>query len=369
MKHTNTGVTAVVPFFNEEETLGACLESIAGQSRKYTTAVLVDDGSTDRSNQIAERFSRKYGWKLVIHSHSGVGPSRDIGTLHVQSEYLTYLDADDILLPGALTDAACVAAEFGSDQVLCTQHYVRWDGLTSVLDRLRWIEHSGVIGNVRGCEDSCIGHLLATSRLISTRFLEDAGVHFRQADHGEDLRFAVESWIASRIVSTNPRPFYVRRPKSRGTPSITESRGTVRAVANRLESVVSVEKMCNNIALDQTREFNRHTGLGHALQNIGMVKDLSEKTVSLGYLKQAIHQMSLTEGQESRYLGVTIAVLESLDPAAITYSRCRYWLFKNRIERGVTLQVTSLPVSSAIRSNRHRFHLSPETTIVSGRWK
>jgi poly-beta-1,6-N-acetyl-D-glucosamine synthase len=67
-------VAVVVPFLDEEGTLGVMLDSLAGQTRVPDKLLLVDDGSTDGSVEIASRFASEHGWAALAHR-----PPRDIG--------------------------------------------------------------------------------------------------------------------------------------------------------------------------------------------------------------------------------------------------------------------------------------------------
>lgn len=83
-------VSVIVPCFNEERLLGRCLESLQRQTWPDIEIVVVDDGSTDRSPEVAARS----GVQLLHSDHAGPGVARNRGAEVSQGEILVFADAD-----------------------------------------------------------------------------------------------------------------------------------------------------------------------------------------------------------------------------------------------------------------------------------
>ena len=91
----NQTVSVIIPVYNTEKYLAEAIESILTQSLKPTEIILVDDGSTDKSVEVATRFGDKV--KLLEQGkNTGCGAARNRGIPEAQSEYLAFLDADDL---------------------------------------------------------------------------------------------------------------------------------------------------------------------------------------------------------------------------------------------------------------------------------
>ncbi|MFG2249992.1 CDP-glycerol glycerophosphotransferase family protein [Spirillospora sp. NPDC048823] len=91
-------LSIVVPFYNVEDYLGACLESIAQQTLSDLEVVMVDDGSADTSATIAKEFADRDGrFRLVRQRNQGLGPARNTGVRHARGRYLAFMDSDDIV--------------------------------------------------------------------------------------------------------------------------------------------------------------------------------------------------------------------------------------------------------------------------------
>lgn len=85
-------ISVIVPFFNSEQWLGRCCESLD----KRLEVILVDDHSTDSGREIAE----SYGFKVIKNERTkGVSGARNTGLDHATGDWITFLDADDEMLP------------------------------------------------------------------------------------------------------------------------------------------------------------------------------------------------------------------------------------------------------------------------------
>lgn len=92
-------VSIVVPVFNAEATIGACLESVVVQSFQDWDCVVVDDGSNDRGPEIAGGFAaRDPRIRVVRQPNTGLPGARNTGIVHAKGAWVRFLDADDWLL-------------------------------------------------------------------------------------------------------------------------------------------------------------------------------------------------------------------------------------------------------------------------------
>ena len=91
-------VSIIIPIYNAEKYLKYCLESIEKQTIKEIEVILINDGSTDRSKEICERFcKRDERFKLINKVNTGVSDSRNLGIKVAKSKYIMFVDADDWL--------------------------------------------------------------------------------------------------------------------------------------------------------------------------------------------------------------------------------------------------------------------------------
>lgn len=96
-------LSIIVPIYNAEEYLSRCLDSILNQDMTSCEVILVDDGSTDSSALICDRYSETDPRFRSIHkSNGGVSSARNAGLNLAKGEYVMFVDSDDALAPGAL---------------------------------------------------------------------------------------------------------------------------------------------------------------------------------------------------------------------------------------------------------------------------
>lgn len=103
MSGTQPLVSIVIPVYNAERYLPRAVESVMAQSVHDWELILVDDGSTDDSGAVCDRYAAQDRRLRVIHTPNG-GPSaaRNAGTAQARGEWLLFVDSDDWIVPDAL---------------------------------------------------------------------------------------------------------------------------------------------------------------------------------------------------------------------------------------------------------------------------
>ena len=88
----------IIPIYNAEKSLTKCIESIIHQKNKDFELILIDDGSTDTSGKICDKYALSDKRIKVIHSpNKGVSSARNIGINNARGIWLTFIDADDFI--------------------------------------------------------------------------------------------------------------------------------------------------------------------------------------------------------------------------------------------------------------------------------
>jgi glycosyltransferase involved in cell wall biosynthesis len=97
----NPLVSIIIPLYNSESFIADTIYSAINQTYKHTEIIIVNDGSTDASLEIATRFT-KYGVVVYSQKNRGASAARNFGILKSKGELIQFLDADDLLDPGKL---------------------------------------------------------------------------------------------------------------------------------------------------------------------------------------------------------------------------------------------------------------------------
>ncbi|MDL4776055.1 bifunctional glycosyltransferase/CDP-glycerol:glycerophosphate glycerophosphotransferase [Actinomadura xylanilytica] len=109
-------LSVVVPFYNVEGYLEACLDSLQQQTLRDIEIIMVDDGSPDASAAIAKEFAdRDDRFHLVEQENQGLGPARNTGAIRATGTYLAFVDSDDVLPRYAYELMVGTLEETGSD--------------------------------------------------------------------------------------------------------------------------------------------------------------------------------------------------------------------------------------------------------------
>ena len=93
-------ISIIVPIYNAEAYLKACIESLLRQTEKELQIILIDDRSTDGSYAVAQSFANQDPRILLLQQpHAGQSAARNLGLSHAQGEFIAFVDADDALEP------------------------------------------------------------------------------------------------------------------------------------------------------------------------------------------------------------------------------------------------------------------------------
>lgn len=106
-------ISVIVPAYNASEFMAECIESILCQTIKDWELILIDDGSTDNTSEIAEQYSSLNPSKIRVArtANIGVSAARNLGIEMASGRYIAFSDADDTYLPDALARLAAILEE------------------------------------------------------------------------------------------------------------------------------------------------------------------------------------------------------------------------------------------------------------------
>ena len=123
----NPAVSVVIPLYNTEKYIGACLDSILNQTFTDFEVIVVDDCSTDNSCAVINSYAKKFDGRLnLLHmeKNSGSAPApRNKGLENSSGEYIFFMDADDMITKTALEEMYTLAKANTADVVYCEKNY------------------------------------------------------------------------------------------------------------------------------------------------------------------------------------------------------------------------------------------------------
>ena len=96
MSNASIKVSIVVPVYNVERYLEKCLNSLVNQAHKNIEILLVDDGSTDLSGTICDKYASAHSNIIVWHkNNAGQSAARNYAVQHATGDYIAFVDSDD----------------------------------------------------------------------------------------------------------------------------------------------------------------------------------------------------------------------------------------------------------------------------------
>lgn len=111
-------ISVIVPVYNVAAYLPQCMDSILSQSYEALEVILIDDGSTDGSGALCDAYEKKDPRVRVIHQkNGGAASAKNAGLRIATGEYLTFVDSDDFLEPGAYLFMVSTLESYGADVV------------------------------------------------------------------------------------------------------------------------------------------------------------------------------------------------------------------------------------------------------------
>ena len=223
----------IVPFYNVEEYLAECLDSVLRQSYGDFEVVLVDDGSPDGSRAIAEKYvAQDPRVRLVTRENGGLGAARNTGIREARGRYLTFVDSDDILPTSALRVLVASAHATGSDIVVGSVE--RFDSVKSWAPA--WADEVHVIGRTGITIHEflpLLRNLYTWNKLFRRDFWEAQDLWFREGVAYEDQPIVTQLFARAAAIDVLPDIVYRYRLRD-DKSSISQQTASLKDLRDRI---------------------------------------------------------------------------------------------------------------------------------------
>jgi len=174
-------VSVIVPFYNVENYIEKCLNTLVHQTLEDIEIILVNDGSQDRSMVVVKKFLEQYPDKITYleKENGGLSDARNYALPYAKGEYIAFLDSDDYVEKTMYKDMYELAKKEDSDMVECNFYWeypdkkkedvgVAYNGKKEMLEKVR---------------------VVAWNKLIKKEVLEKSKVTFPKGYRYEDVEF------------------------------------------------------------------------------------------------------------------------------------------------------------------------------------
>jgi CDP-glycerol glycerophosphotransferase len=220
-------LSVVVPIYNVDRYLDECLASIAAQEVTDFEVIMVDDGSTDRSAEIAAAWAdRDDHFRLVQQDNHGLGHARNTGTRHVNGQYLAFLDSDDVVPADSYRRMIEALDESGSDFATGNVHRYDSSGRSWQAPLYKGMAKTFEPATHVTRRPELLRDHLAHNKVFRTSFWRESGSEFPVGVLYEDVPTTIPAHVRAKAVDIVPVVAVLWRIRDQGDSSITQNRNS-----------------------------------------------------------------------------------------------------------------------------------------------
>lgn len=240
-----TKVSIIIPVYNTEKYIAACLDSVLGQTLKEIEVILINDGSTDSSLKIMEEYRERYPDKIQLFSkeNGGQGAARNMAIPLCTGDYIGFVDSDDYIECDMYEKMYQKAIETNADYVECDYVNVRVneDG-----EEERIADYGSRVREYTDKKDMFIDPMLAPwNKIYRRELLQKSDVRFPEGLIYEDTAFCLKAISFINTFSFVPEKFVVHFFRGSSTMNVNKSK-RVGNIFDVLQDVIDYYKQ-NNI--------------------------------------------------------------------------------------------------------------------------
>lgn len=267
-------VSVVVPVYNAQKTLAKCIESLIDQTLKELEIILINDGSTDGSQQIIDQYALKFPSRIkkVTQENGGQGKARNEGLKLCKGSYIGFLDADDYMEPTMYEKMYAAAVTQDAEMTMCDYYDID----ESVCKTVR-------VKDVKNLRELLVDPRVAPwNKLYLAETIKSSGVIFREGLIYEDTAFYANliPYIRSYAIIHEPLVYHINWSGS------TTGRAEVRRYIQMFDIMDGIVQYYQkhsffNEYFDELEYFYSKMLLGSSFQRIASLDDVKERNYFL----------------------------------------------------------------------------------------
>ncbi len=302
-------VTIIIPAYNVELWIEQCIKSILDQSYKKLEIIIIDDGSTDTTKAIIQRFADSDSRiHAVGQQNQGLSAVRNRGISISQGEILLFVDSDDWIHKDTVADAVKLFEKNKIDVVIyqCAKYYNSshlWGGGTDEYYWCSFSKSNSITYKMQDLPQTLVLYPLAQLKVISKAFIISNGLFFIEGLKYEDNPFHVAVFRSNPSISLLKNKYYAWR---QGLP------GQITAKPHASDCLKVIDEMLREA---ETLNFEAHQYLIIAITRLvsSVAKNILDNedrkcflNKCVSKLRNAIDDEALDEATHSKLIEGTI---------------------------------------------------------------
>lgn len=204
-------ISIIIPVYNVEHYLKRCVDSVLHQENVSFEIILVDDGSTDSSGKICDKYAKEHTKVRCIHTpNAGPSTAKNIGYDVSSGDYVAFIDSDDEVKPNMFSEMLQSAYLHNADIVCCNYIQIDEEGNYS------HTEHTGQ--NFVLTQDEALKAILIKDKIYSQcwtkiykrKTMQENGVRNTEGlKTEEDFIYNIQAFACSKTICIVDKPLYI----------------------------------------------------------------------------------------------------------------------------------------------------------------
>lgn len=312
-------ISVVIPVYNASSYLHSCIESVLRQSFQDYEIILVNDGSTDDSLNICKKYAERYNNIILINEkNAGVSVARNRGIDIAKGDWITFVDADDMLLPDALNILWEREQATGADIVLANAIKLKDGKQTAPFLSLHNETFPYALYGIR--HFALWGYLIKRETIMTNKLKFIEGLAY-----SEDRIFIYKLSGCCKTIAYSSKPVYVYRLNS---TSACSSKNALRKAEHHFMAASHLKAL--SFEYYHSNDFKAYSLLkheSHHVVNLGIYQFVS--------LQPTWNEYKIMIKTFQKYLGTSlhsmVVMLYDLMKNYLTYKRRKIITFKKNI--------------------------------------
>lgn len=245
-------ISVIVPIYNTEEYLERCLDSLINQTIDDYEIILIDDGSTDNSRAIAERYEKEYDNVILLsQKNKGQSAARNYGLKHARGEYIYFCDSDDFTDINLLQKGYENSKKYSTDIFFFNFKEIKSSESCKekVYDSSLYVNTEDILSGRELLQEGVLSDTFLNvvwSQIYRKKFLEDNNFYFIEGVIYEDVDFVFKTMMHAKRIKYCPEVLYtyIRREGSTTTKKVDNKN-----VSSMEQVLISIYKWIDKLKL------------------------------------------------------------------------------------------------------------------------
>lgn len=295
---TSPLVSIIIPVYNVEAYLEECLDSVVNQTYKNIEVIAVNDGSTDSSPEILNRYKEKYGnIKVINQRNSGPSGARNRGIAEATGKYIYFLDSDDYILPETVENIIGKMEKYELDLVRFGAQPFYEDKSVKIVrnhyDYSKVFQEEKIYNKYEFLRASIKGFAASPwSYIVKAEVLEKHNLQFKPGLLHEDELFTLKLFLYINRAMYDPNLYYMRRYRSGSIMTSIKGKKDFDAYYEVLSEIIKLRTKFKHP--DEIRLINKRI---RTMYRILMLKQIDEV-----YKKEMLDRLMGLSGWEKFYI-------------------------------------------------------------------